>query len=158
MREIILALGTNVGDKRKNLEKAINYLSEFLFIEKLSSIYLTKPVGEKNQDTFFNMVVKGKTSLSPFELLKFCKSIEKKVGRVYRYHWGPREMDIDIIFYGNLILSSQELTVPHPLMHKRDFVLIPLLEVDKDYIHPVLNLRIKDLLLWIDEVSILDKI
>ncbi len=157
MVPVILALGSNMGNKEENLKKAVDLLSGIISDVKTSSLYLTRPVGETNQDIFFNMVLKGYTNLPPFELLKKCQQIEKKIGRVYRYHWGPREIDIDVIFYGDKVITTENLKVPHPLMQERDFVVIPLLEIDTKYLHPVLKAKAKDLIGWIREISILGR-
>jgi 2-amino-4-hydroxy-6-hydroxymethyldihydropteridine diphosphokinase len=91
------------------------------------------------------MVLYGKTDLSPEELFDFVKDVEKNVGRVYRFHWGPREIDIDILFYNDLVYKSDKLNIPHPRLHERDFVLLPLIELNPKLFHPVLNKRVSDL-------------
>ena len=158
MKKIILALGSNIGDRKKNLKKALNILEKNISICKISRIYVSKAVGYTNQPDFYNMVISGNTKLDPFELLNFVKNVEKQVGRVYRFHWGPREIDIDIIFYEDEIIKTENLIVPHPLMHKRDFVLKPLMEIEPHIKHPVLNKNVKELYFSLDEFSIVDEI
>lgn len=145
MNEVYLGLGSNVGDRLLNLNKAIELLSEKIQILKKSKIYISKAVGYTDQPDFYNMVLYGKTDLSPEELFNFIKDVEKNVGRVYRFHWGPREIDIDILFYNDLVYKSDKLNIPHPRLHERDFVLSPLIELNSKLFHPVLNKRVSDL-------------
>jgi len=145
MNEVYLGLGSNVGDRLLNLNKAIELLSEKIQILKKSKIYISKAVGYTDQPDFYNMVLYGKTDLSPEELFNFIKDVEKNVGRVYRFHWGPREIDIDILFYNDLVYKSDKLNIPHPRLHERDFVLLPLIELNPKFFHPVLNKRVSDL-------------
>jgi 2-amino-4-hydroxy-6-hydroxymethyldihydropteridine diphosphokinase len=145
MNEVYLGLGSNVGDRLLNLNKAIELLSEKIQILKKSKIYISKAVGYTDQPDFYNMVLYGKTDLSPEELFNFIKDVEKNAGRVYRFHWGPREIDIDILFYNDLVYKSDKLNIPHPRLHKRDFVLLPLIELNPKLFHPVLNKRVSDL-------------
>jgi 2-amino-4-hydroxy-6-hydroxymethyldihydropteridine diphosphokinase len=145
MNEIYLGLGSNVGDRLLNLNKAIELLSEKIQILKKSKIYVSKAVGYTDQPDFYNMVLYGRTDLSPEELFNFIKDVEKNAGRVYRFHWGPREIDIDILFYNDLVCKSDKLNIPHPRLHERDFVLLPLIELNPKLFHPVLNKRVSDL-------------
>ncbi|WP_299237563.1 2-amino-4-hydroxy-6-hydroxymethyldihydropteridine diphosphokinase [Sulfurihydrogenibium sp.] len=145
MNEVYLGLGSNVGDRLLNLNKAIELLSEKIQILKKSKIYVSKAVGYTDQPDFYNMVLYGRTNLSPEELFNFIKDVEKNAGRVYRFHWGPREIDIDILFYNNLVYKSDKLNIPHPRLHERDFVLLPLIELNPKLFHPVLNKRVSDL-------------
>jgi len=145
MNEVYLGLGSNVGDRLLNLNKAIELLSEKIQILKKSKIYVSKAVGYTDQPDFYNMVLYGKTDLSPEELFNFIKDVEKNAGRVYRFHWGPREIDIDILFYNDLVYKSDKLNIPHPRLHERDFVLLPLIELNPKLFHPVLNKRVSDL-------------
>jgi 2-amino-4-hydroxy-6-hydroxymethyldihydropteridine diphosphokinase len=145
MNEVYLGLGSNVGDRLLNLNKAIELLSEKIQILKKSKIYVSKAVGYTDQPDFYNMVLYGKTDLSPEELFNFIKDVEKNAGRVFRFHWGPREIDIDILFYNDLVYKSDKLNIPHPRLHERDFVLLPLIELNPKLFHPVLNKRVSDL-------------
>ena len=129
MHTIFLALGTNLGDREKNIKEALKLLKEKVIGMKLASIYESKPQGRINQGNFLNSALKGKTSLSPQELLHFVKGIERKMGRVDRGINGPREIDIDILFYDDIVLDTPDLKIPHPRISERDFVLRPLLDL-----------------------------
>lgn len=143
---VYLGLGSNLGKKRQNIRKAINQISYISEIQKISSLYETKPEGIENQPFFINSVIKIKTSLSPFLLLDNLISIEEKLGRIKTVKWGPRIIDIDILLYENLVLQDEKLIIPHPLLYKRIFVLLPLNEIAADVIHPVIKKTIKVLL------------
>src|SRR6266446_3239092 len=134
---VYLALGSNMGDRRGNLAAAMQRLRESMEISTVSSIYETEPVGYIDQPRFFNMVLQGKTMLSAKELLKYAKEIEVAIGRQPTFRNGPRPIDIDIIFYDNLHITQEDLTVPHPRMAERAFVLVPLAEIAPDVIDPV---------------------
>ncbi len=142
MITIYLSLGSNIGDRRKNIEKALSEL-EKNNIEKIriSSFYETEPVGPK-QRNFYNIAGKFGTSLSPIELLKTLKQIEKRLGRTKTYRWGPRVIDIDILFYGNEIINTKSLIIPHKEIQNRAFVLIPMKEIAPKFIHPKIHKQI----------------
>lgn len=142
---VFLGLGANVGDKKKNLNKAIVKLKEKISDIHVSKFYETEPWGYENQDKFLNAAIGGTTFLSPNDLLKFVKQIEKEVGRVERFKWGPREIDIDILFYDSLIYKDNSLIIPHPFLHERKFVLEPLMDLDSNFIHPVFKKTIRQL-------------
>jgi 2-amino-4-hydroxy-6-hydroxymethyldihydropteridine diphosphokinase len=127
-----LALGTNMGDRYKNLVDAICYLKEEkeIHLVKSSSIYDTVPVGYTEQDDFLNMVILIRTTLTPYELLEICLRIEKDLGRKREFKWGPRIIDLDILLYNQENIEAENLIVPHPRMQERAFVLAPLLEID----------------------------
>lgn len=143
MHKVFLGLGANVGDKKKNLEKAIEFLSEKIVNIQSSKFYETKPWGYKEQENFLNAAILGRTLLLPIELLKFVKDVETRVGRIERFRWGPREIDIDILFYEDLIYQDSNLQIPHPHLHKRDFVLKPLMDLDPNFVHPILKRTIR---------------
>lgn len=145
LHTIFLGLGANVGDKKANIKKAVELLKGKITNIIVAPIYETKPWGFKEQDNFLNTAIKGNTYLSPLELFKFVKDVEKKVGRVERFKWGPREIDIDILFYDNLVYKDSDLNIPHPYLHERDFVLKPLMDLDPDFVHPVLKKAISKL-------------
>ena len=143
-----LCLGSNLGDKKKNLNRALKEIKNLKSVEvlKTSSIYETEPVGFKDQSWFLNAVIKIKTKLPPLSLLYLLQGIERKLGRVRGKRLGPRKVDLDILLYDNTILKDEKLTLPHPQMHKRRFVLIPLIELGSRWKHPALHLTPKMLL------------
>jgi len=126
-----LGLGSNLGNRRKNIKKALGYLAKTKGIktEKVSRIYETEPVGGPAQNKFLNAAVKIRTSLSPQLLLNTIKKIEKDLGRKRSIRWAPREIDLDILLYANKIIRRRGLIIPHPRMFERDFVLKPLREI-----------------------------
>ena len=132
IHSIYLALGSNMGDRRGNLAAALQRLREVVEISAISSIYETEPVGYLDQPRFFNIVCYGKTALSAHELLKYAKDIEVAIGRQPTFRNGPRPIDIDIIFYDDLHITQDDLTIPHPSMAERAFVLAPLAEIAPD--------------------------
>ena len=146
MTTVFLGLGSNRGDRKKNILKAIKLLkTSGQKVLRLSSLCETKPYGYKKQKKFLNAVVKLKTKLLPSELLELCKKIEKKIGRTKSFRWGPREIDVDILFFGRKIMKSKKLTIPHSDLHNRTFVLQPLTEIAPNFIHPVLKKRVSEL-------------
>src|SRR6266704_335967 len=134
---VYLALGSNMGDRRGNLAAALQRLREVVEISAISSIYETEPVGYLDQPRFLNIVCRGKTMLSAQELLKYAKDVEVAIGRQPTFRNGPRTIDIDIIFYDDLHITQGNLTVPHPRMSERAFVLVPLAEIAPGVIDPV---------------------
>jgi 2-amino-4-hydroxy-6-hydroxymethyldihydropteridine diphosphokinase len=130
----VIALGSNIGDPKENLDIAIALLREATELEKVSSYYITKPVGNEDQPDFVNAVCIIETELPAMELLKMLHGIEKAMGRVRIIKWGPRIIDLDIIQYGSLLSSAEELTLPHPRAHERKFVLEPWAEIDPEAI------------------------
>ena len=127
-----LSLGSNLGDRLDHLSKAITALANQPKIKVLnvSSVYQTKPVGGPEQDDYLNAVVKIQTELSPIDLLAITQSIENNQGRVREVRWGPRTLDIDVLTYDDLIFADEKLTLPHPRISKRAFVLVPFFEID----------------------------
>jgi 2-amino-4-hydroxy-6-hydroxymethyldihydropteridine diphosphokinase len=119
-----------------------------------SAVYETPPWGVTNQPAFLNMAVKVKTELTPVDLRDTVKEIEAQLGREPTYHWGPRVIDIDILFYDHVILETPELVIPHPRLHERAFVLVPLETIASDFLHPVLGLSIRELLQRVDTSGI----
>lgn len=114
-------------------------------ISALSSIYEAKPFGISEQDNYLNAVIKLKTSFELHDLFKFIKNIEVELGRKQTFKWGPREIDLDLLFYDEVILKDENITIPHPGIHQRDFVLIPLQEIEPGFFHPVLKRKISDI-------------
>lgn len=143
--KVFIALGTNIGEKEKNLQIALTEISEFAEIIKKSEIHETKPEGFKEQDDFLNMVVEVSTTLTPTELIIRLQEIEHKMGRVRTIKNGPRIIDLDILLYEDQIISAAEIKIPHPRMHKRSFVLNPLSEIAPQKIHPILKISIENL-------------
>jgi len=141
-----LCLGSNMGDRRANLEKALEYLSQRLRVTLKSSIYDTEPVGNQQQPRFLNMVCQVKTMLKPQDLLVLAKAIERKQGRIPGRPNTPRPIDIDILFYGEEVVKTPELTIPHPRLAQRAFVLVPLAEIAPALIHPVAKKTVSELL------------
>lgn len=135
---VLLSLGSNIGDKLSVLDEAVDRLIELNIISKVksSSFYQTEPYGVKEQAWFVNICVSGLTALQPLSLLEECKKIENLLGRQKRERWHEREIDIDIIFYGNEIIKSEILTVPHVEYRNRNFVLIPAIEICGSLIPP----------------------
>jgi len=129
VKTVYLGLGTNLGNKRNNLKEAVRLLRREVKIVKVSSLYKTKPVGYLDQPDFLNAVVAAKTSLTPLQLLKQVKAIEKIMGRVKSVPWGPRLIDIDILLYEGKKVNHSRLIIPHPQINKRGFVLKPLKEI-----------------------------
>ena len=144
-KNIYIGLGSNLGNREENINRAIHLLREKCKILKVSSIYETEPVGYKNQGLFLNCAVEAETGLKPQELQKFFHSIEKILGRVKTIKNGPRTMDLDILFYDGHIIKSKNLAIPHPRLHERLFVLEPLKELCPNFIHPVLRKTINEL-------------
>ena len=131
MIEAFIGIGSNIGERQKNLKKAITYIDahQKITVEKVSSFIDTLPVGGPPQGNYLNGVIKIKTTLSPYDLLVFLQSIEKKLGRKRTVRFGPRTIDLDIILYGKERIDTPYLKVPHPRMQEREFVLKPLFEI-----------------------------
>lgn len=136
--KVYLSLGSNEGNRKENLEKALSYLDSVPVIDVLSvsSIYETEPWGMLEQQLFLNLVTLIKTALDPESLLHACQQIENRIGRQRLVHWGPRIIDIDILLYEELIIQTENLTIPHPYMEQREFVLAPLREIAPELILP----------------------
>lgn len=142
-----LGLGGNVGDREEYIEQAVFLLNKTagISVTKRSTNYETEAEGQKNQAPFINAAIEVKTKLSPQKLLESVQEIETTLGREREVEWGPRTIDIDILLYDDEILSEDELQIPHPLLHERYFVLLPLREIAGDKIHPVLEKSIADI-------------
>ncbi|HLX39920.1 MAG TPA: 2-amino-4-hydroxy-6-hydroxymethyldihydropteridine diphosphokinase, partial [Ktedonobacteraceae bacterium] len=142
---VYLALGSNLGDRRSSLAMSLQMLREHLEITEVSSIYETEPVGYLDQPHFLNIVCAGKTRLSAPDLLSSAKEIEQLIGRQPTFRNGPRPIDIDILFYDDVQITQEQLTIPHPRIAERAFVLIPLAEIAPDLIDPITGKRIQTL-------------
>jgi 2-amino-4-hydroxy-6-hydroxymethyldihydropteridine diphosphokinase len=148
MKIVFLGIGTNLGNREINLEQAVAGIEENIgTVLQSSSIYETDPWGFESKDKFLNMIVKVETTLSPSLLLEKIKIIESLLGRVRGgMRYSSRLIDIDILLYEDLIVDEERLVIPHPLMHERKFVLVPLCEIAPEMIHPVLKKSIAELL------------
>jgi 2-amino-4-hydroxy-6-hydroxymethyldihydropteridine diphosphokinase len=147
MSVVYIGIGSNIGAREDNCLRAAVLLEDNgVRITKRSSLHETEPWGVKDQPAFINMVVEAETGLSPKELLLTLKRIESDMGRRPGIKWGPRLIDLDILFYDDLVMQDSDLTIPHPLMHIRDFVLEPLSEIAPEKVHPVFTRKISDLL------------
>lgn len=151
---IYFALGSNLGDRRGNLAAALQRLRQVVDIQAVSSVYETEPVGYLEQPRFLNMVCGGKTSLTPQELLHYVKTTEVVIGRQPTFRNGPRAIDIDILLYDNITLEQEQLTIPHPCLHERAFVLVPLAEIAAGVIEPVSGKTISALLKAISQEGV----
>ena len=146
MAIVHLGIGSNIGDRQANCERALELLGgRGIKIKKVSSMYETRPWGLKEQPDFINMAAEAETDLSPEELLDALKGIEKEMGRKDTVKWGPRVIDLDILFYNDEIVDTQRLRIPHPFIHERDFVVVPLAEIAPDKVHPVLKKSVRQL-------------
>ncbi len=150
MCKAYLSLGSNIGDRQKNLNDAIKILRQRdqINVCAVSSFYETDPWGYEDQEAFLNIVVEVQTTLNPHELLKACQFVESELKRERLIHWGPRTIDVDILTYDDYTSQSAELTVPHPRMTERGFVLVPLAELAPD-----LRVNNRSVSEWLDEVD-----
>ncbi len=155
MAKVYLGLGSNRGDRLELLRAALAAASELdrTSVRAISSVYETEPVGEKDQSEFLNAVVEIETALSPHDLLRELKAIEEKLGRKNRVRWGPREIDIDILYYDNTVLKDDSIQIPHGEIPNRRFVLIPLNEIAQEFVDPARKLSVVDLLKFCPDTS-----
>ena len=146
MNTVYLGLGSNLGDRERNLARGLESVARRITIKQVSSIYETEPLGYLEQPWFLNMVCCGTTRLDPFELLRYVKGIEEQLGRVAAFPNAPRPIDIDILFYAQRVIEAQYLVIPHPRIGERAFVLIPLVEIAPDLAHPITGTTMRELL------------
>jgi 2-amino-4-hydroxy-6-hydroxymethyldihydropteridine diphosphokinase len=154
VRGIYIALGSNIGNRLENLNKAIEALPPRIHEVAASQVYETDPWGYLDQPVFLNQVVEVETGLLPMDLLASLKQIEQKLGRQVTFRNGPRLIDMDILVYGDWILDQGGLVIPHPRMHERAFVLKPLADLAADLCHPILGTKIQDLLGNVDQTGV----
>lgn len=147
MNTVFISMGSNLGDRVEMLRRGLDELDQLgeTQVVRLSSIYDTEPVGEVDQPRFLNAVVMIETELEPRVLLWNLLLIERRLGRVRTRRWGPRPLDLDILIYDDLVVDEPDLTIPHPLMHERAFVLVPLAELAPGLVHPLLGLTVAEL-------------
>lgn len=150
---VYLCLGSNLGDRQDNLDRALDQLSQRFKVRRVSSIYDTEPVGDTEQPRFLNLVCQVSTRLAPMELLTLVKGIEMKLGRMPGKPNAPRSIDIDILLYGDRVIETPKLVIPHPRLTERAFVLVPLAEIAPDLVHPVSGKTIRELLQRITETQ-----
>ncbi|MEZ5043357.1 MAG: 2-amino-4-hydroxy-6-hydroxymethyldihydropteridine diphosphokinase [Saprospiraceae bacterium] len=162
MEAIFLGLGSNVDPKEAHLSQAINEIAFSVGpILQCSSLYRTKAWGKTDQSDFINQVIKIESSLSALVLLDTILFIESVLGKVRQGKWGPRKIDIDILFYGQTVITTERLIVPHPFVQDRNFVLVPMMEIAPDFVHPLQQLSIKELYekcedkLWVERIAAL---
>jgi 2-amino-4-hydroxy-6-hydroxymethyldihydropteridine diphosphokinase len=155
-----IGIGSNLGDKLNQCEKAISEILKFEQNKLLakSSLFKTHPLGYTSQDSFVNGVIKIETDLEAPDLLKKLKTIESQLGRTETFRWGPRTIDLDILFFDNAEIHTEELQVPHPFIQERQFVLIPLAEIDRSLLHPVFKKTVQELLNEITEDQGVEKL
>ncbi len=154
MATVYLGLGSNLGDRWANLQRARQALAVALHPRAVSPIYETPPWGFTEQPSFLNQVICAETDLSPGELLRTLKQIEARLGRQDGPRYGPRLIDVDILFYDDLVLESPQLTIPHPRLDERAFILTPLADLAPDLRHPQLGLSVKEMLGRLDRSGI----
>ena len=144
---VLLSLGSNIGPRKRRIRDAIQRISTSIMSNvKVSSLYETEPIGFTEQPKFINVVITGETELSATDLHEACKGLELAQGRVHRDQWREREIDIDVILYGDEVIESDRLTVPHPRMRDRRFVLVPATEIAPDLVDPATGCSMRELL------------
>lgn len=153
---VYLALGSNLGNRLANIKNAISHFTPQMEVKKKSAVYETPPWGYTDQPAFLNQVVMAKTYLEPEDLLDHLKRLEVVLGREATFQNGPRIIDIDILFYDDVVIDSPPLQIPHPRLHQRGFVLVPLHELAPELIHPLLGKSVAEMLLDVDRLNIVE--
>jgi 2-amino-4-hydroxy-6-hydroxymethyldihydropteridine diphosphokinase len=141
-----IGLGSNIGDRERNIRRAVELLGASVQVTAVSSLYCSEPVGRGDQEDFLNAAAQIETELAAPDLLSLCRSIEDRLGRMRAERWGPRTMDLDILLYGDAVVDLPDLAVPHPRMAERRFVLEPLAEIAPHAVHPLLRRTAEELL------------
>lgn len=154
MHAIFLSLGTNLGNRAANLRAALAGLAPHIRVRRVSPVYETEPWGFTDQPAFLNQVIEAETFLDPKDLLAYLKKLEEDLGRQPTFRYGPRIIDLDVLFYDDLVLVIEGLIIPHPRLAERAFVLVPLADLAPDWLHPVLNRPVRDLLAGVDRQGI----
>ena len=155
MKHIVyIALGSNLGDREANLRQALQRLPPAVRLLQASPIYETPPWGYTEQPAFLNQAVKAETELSPADLLRYLKEVETRLGRQATFQYGPRKIDLDILFYDQDIVETPRLRIPHPHLAERAFVLLPLADLSPELKHPVLGKTVRQLLAEVDSAGI----
>jgi len=160
MNKVFLGLGSNIGNKKNNINKVIEFFrfdNRFNELQQ-SSIYETKAYGNIKQENFLNGVISFYTNITLDVLFDIVKELENRIGRKKREKWGPREIDIDILLYGDSVVRNDKLSIPHKDLLNRDFVIVPLIEIDETIIHPVKKKNIKSFLSKLNDKYIISKI
>ncbi len=151
---VYIALGTNLGDREMNLRAAREALAPQVRLVAESPVYETAPWGFTDQPHFLNQVIQAEATLTPTQLLAYLKAIESRLGRKPTFRYGPRQVDLDILFYGDEIIQSEHLTIPHPRLHERAFVLVPLADLAADLLHPGRHQTVRELLAKVDKAGV----
>jgi 2-amino-4-hydroxy-6-hydroxymethyldihydropteridine diphosphokinase len=147
MATAYIGIGSNLGKRQENCLRAIELIEKKgILVKNRSSLYETEPWGVKDQPLFLNMAIEVETDLKPLEFLRVLKDIEREAGRKESGRWGPRAIDLDILLFDDLLMKEDSLTIPHPLLHERDFVLRPLNEIAPNATHPFLKMSVHELL------------
>ncbi len=151
---VYIGLGTNLGDRWRNILRAIEALRSVMEVDRVSPVYETAPWGYVDQPPFFNAVVEGRTDKEPLALLDELKRLENELGRRPSFRYGPRVIDLDLLLYGSRVLVHPRLVLPHPTIPERAFVLVPLADLIPDFVHPVLKKRISEMLAEVDTSTV----
>lgn len=154
MSDVFLSLGSNVGQRRDNLRRAVQALSKAMAVTAVSPVYETAPWGMTEQPDFLNLCVAVRTEKSPTDLLYFIKALERELGRQPSQRWGPRLIDIDVLFYDDLVYRDVQLTIPHAHLAERAFVLAPLADIAPDFVHPQSGKTVRELLTAVDATGV----